>query len=66
MPRKKAVVVDEETILVDWVVVALAISVIFVTAVAAAVIGWRHKRYSTVYVDVTRLFLYFSHALFLF
>ena len=44
LSRKKAVVVDEETIIVDWVVVAFAMLVIFVTAVAAAVIGWRHKR----------------------
>ena len=41
-----AVVVNEETILVDWDVVALALSVIFVTAVAAAVIGWRCRRYT--------------------
>ena len=46
MPRKKAVVVDEETVLVDWVVLAMATLVIFTTAVAAAMIGWRRRRYN--------------------
>ncbi|XP_065826334.1 uncharacterized protein [Oscarella lobularis] len=49
MPRKKAVVVDEETILVDWVVLAMATLVIFTTAVAAAVIGWRRRRVRRLY-----------------
>ncbi|XP_065843563.1 uncharacterized protein [Oscarella lobularis] len=49
LSRKKAVVVDEETIIVDWFVVAFAMLVIFVTAVAAAVIGWRHRRVRHVY-----------------
>ena len=37
-------VVDEETVVVNWAVVALAILCIFITAVAVAVMGWRYKR----------------------
>ena len=44
MPTSDGIVVDEETIVVDWAVVALAILCIFITAAAVTVIGWRYKR----------------------
>ena len=61
LSRKKAVVVDEETIIVDWFVVAFAMLVIFVTAVAAAVIGWRHRR-----CNVFSRRIYITHVLYLY
>ena len=44
MPTSNGIVVDEETIVVDWAVVALAILCIFITAAAVTVMGWRYKR----------------------